>query len=570
MLKGVPQIMDITSIKSILHCLSTEILPSKFEKAQQPEPHTIQLCFRGVNHHRWIEISWQGNCSRILSIQKPEKIGSESTLAKQISYGLKYMALVAIHQEKYERVIRFDFAKKPGEEVTKHVIIELMGKHSNFFYLDKNYKIITAGKQIKSNQSTFRTISTGSTYSCPPKNLKKEPNEQESFESWLETISVVPKQLSNCLISNYQGVSPILTRQIEHFASLKRNNLMNENIENIKIKELKKIFQAWKKWIESFNQCKFQFSTFENYFYTVWLPENIKIKKEADLAEELENYYSQYLDLNKIHLLFNKINAQIQKQTSLETKYLNHQKELLSNSENFEIHKQKADNIFLKHNLIKRDILEAEKLYKKSKKLKRAKNLILERIEIYQNKINRLEQYSTMLENLNYLNIEALKSKLHLLEELKSELMKEFELRDKSNISKKKYINYRFSPTEFNSPHGLIIQIGRNMRQNELISFKLSKKGDLWFHAQESPGSHVVLKSSAKIPSPEDIQISADIAAFFSKAKGNSKVPINLVNIKDLSKITKGGVGSVTFKNQEIVWGNPTRGEEYVKKNRHR
>ena len=108
------------------------------------------------------------------------------------------------------------------------------------------------------------------------------------------------------------------------------------------------------------------------------------------------------------------------------------------------------------------------------------------------------------------------------------------------------------------------------MRQNELISFKLSKKGDLWFHAQESPGSHVVLKSSAKIPAPEDIQISADIAAFFSKAKGNSKVPINLVSIKDLSKITKGGLGSVSFKNQEIIWGNPTRGEEYVKKNRHR
>ena len=107
------------------------------------------------------------------------------------------------------------------------------------------------------------------------------------------------------------------------------------------------------------------------------------------------------------------------------------------------------------------------------------------------------------------------------------------------------------------------------MRQNDLISFKYSKKGDLWFHAQESPGSHIVLKSSAKIATEEDIQIAADISAFFCKAKGNIKVPISLVKIKDLQKISKAGQGCVSYKNFEILWGYPTRGEEYIKKNRH-
>ena len=61
------------------------------------------------------------------------------------------------------------------------------------------------------------------------------------------------------------------------------------------------------------------------------------------------------------------------------------------------------------------------------------------------------------------------------------------------------------------------------MRQNDLISFKFSKKGDLWFHAQESPGSHVVLKSSSQAASEQDLQIAADLAALFSKAKRNIK-----------------------------------------------
>jgi len=94
MQKGVPQIMDITSIRSVLHYLTKNILPTKFETAQQPEPNTIQLCFRGIDSQTWLEVSWNGESPRILKIKNPEKIGRESTLSKQIRYGLKYMALI--------------------------------------------------------------------------------------------------------------------------------------------------------------------------------------------------------------------------------------------------------------------------------------------------------------------------------------------------------------------------------------------------------------------------------------------------------------------------------------------
>jgi len=75
------------------------------------------------------------------------------------------MALISIDQDDFERVIKFGFAKKPGDQICKYLIFELMGKHSNIFYLDNKHKIIAVGKQIKSSQSSFRTISTGSIYS---------------------------------------------------------------------------------------------------------------------------------------------------------------------------------------------------------------------------------------------------------------------------------------------------------------------------------------------------------------------------------------------------------------------
>jgi len=568
MQKGVPQIMDITSIKSILHYLSKTIIPSKFETAQQPEQNTIQICLRGVTKQTWLEISWQGDCARIIKIKKPERVGSESTLAKQLSHGLKYMALVRISQDNFERVIKLEFAKKPNDEISKYLIIELMGKHSNIFYLDKNFRIIAAGRQIKSNQSSFRTISTGSLYSSPPQTLKKSPCEKENFETWAENISTVPKLLKDCLLENYQGVSPMLTTQIEYIANLKTKNLMNTNIDLITEKNLKEIFRIWKLWIFRFKNNIFYFSTFSHNFYCVWFSKNdISTTPQFDLADGLENYYDYFLKLKKIEYLFLKLDGIIFKQQNINKKNCNEQIKLLNNAENHESFKTRADNIFLRTNINKASIIEAEKLYKKSKKLKRARKSIIERLAIYKNKLKRLDEFSNMLENINSSSIESMQTKIYLMEELRNELCSEFSIKIKTIRESKKSKDTKTSPIEINSPGGITILIGRNMRQNDLISFKLSKKGDLWFHAQESPGSHVVLKSSVKIADEQDIQISADIAAFFCKAKGNVKVPINLVKSKDLYKLNSGGLGCVSFKNMEIIWGNPKRGEDYIKSN---
>ncbi len=568
MQKGVPQIMDITSIRSVLHYLRKNILPTKFETAQQPEPNTIQLCFRGVDSQTWLEVSWNGDSPRILKINKPEKIGRESTLSKQIRYGLKYMALISIDQDDFERVIKFSFAKKPGDEINKYLIFELMGKHSNIFYLDNRHKIIAVGKQIKSSQSSFRTISTGSIYSGPPVNLKKQPREDESFQSWKDSISLVPESLKYCLLNTYQGVSPILTKQLEVISKTSNSEIMEKNIDFISDADLTEIFKSWKIWINRFKKNNFNFSIFNKDFYCVWFDQEINHENKIDLCTRLENYYDYHLKQKKLELLEKKIEGIIFKQTNNEKKNLNIQYDLLKKSENYREFKEKADNIFSSNEIKKRDIIKGQKLYKKSKKLKRSRELIKERLSIYKTNIERLDEFTTLVDNLNSLNNEKLFMRIKLLEEIMDEICNEFNI----NIKKKREDNKNTSeieslPIQVDTPTGLKLQVGRNMRQNDLISFKFSKKGDLWFHAQESPGSHVVLKSSSQVASEQDLQIAADLAALFSKAKRNIKVPINLVKIRDLQKIKKGGPGCVSFKNGEIIWGNPTRGEDYIKKN---
>ena len=100
-------------------------------------------------------------------------------------------------------------------------------------------------------------------------------------------------------------------------------------------------------------------------------------------------------------MLGKKIEGIIFKQTNIEKNNLNIQNDLLKKSENYEVYKEKADNIFSSNEIKKRDIIKGQKLYKKSKKLKRSRELIKERLSIYKTNIERLEEFTTLLENLN-------------------------------------------------------------------------------------------------------------------------------------------------------------------------
>jgi len=246
-----------------------------------------------------------------------------------------------------------------------------MGKHSNIFYLDKKHKIIAVGKQIKSSQSSFRTVSTGSIYSDPPVNLKKLPREDESFQSWKDSISIVPESLKYCLINTYQGVSPILAKQLEVVSKTVNSEIMQKNIDFISDSDLKEIFKYWNIWINRFKNNNFNFSIFNKDFYCVWFfNKEINYENKTDFCTSLENYYDYHLKQKKLELLEKKIEGIIFKQTNTEKKNLNIQYDLLKKSENYELYKEKADNIFSSYEITKRNIIKGQKLYKKSKKLK--------------------------------------------------------------------------------------------------------------------------------------------------------------------------------------------------------
>ena len=114
-------------------------------------------------------------------------------------------------------------------------------------------------------------------------------------------------------------------------------------------------------------------------------------------------------------------------------------------------------------------------------------------------------------------------------------------------------------PLELHTASGLPLQVGRNHRQNDWISLRQARRGDLWFHAQEVPGSHVVLKSSQRLANEGDLQAAADLAAHFSRGRGNLRVPVVMVPTEDLQRIPGAAPGTVRHRGGTVLWGEPQR-----------
>ena len=557
------QIMDLTTLKAVVFELSKYIVPSRFETAQQIDSHTLQLGFRTLEKLTWIEISWLAESPRIVQIPPPKRYGEKSTLARQLKYLLVDLALVKIQQTGFERIVRFKFSSRPGKEIEKEVVVELMGRYSNILLLDKSSKVVTLGKQIKTNHSRLRPIGTGDSYKSPPALKGLAPNLSESFHSWKENICLVPSIFKNCLKDTYQGISPALTLQIASNDYNEAINIINQSVTSIELKTWEAIYKRWKKWLLDIENNNYNINFSGPTDFKVWGEAKSTVDNKH-ISISLGIYYSNKIINRKINSIREKLKNDLQKSKDDETRKLEAQGLLIKNISEYITMQNKANNILTLKSPTKKQIIEAQNLFKEAKRKKRSRESILNRIEFHKKKISEIEYCELFLDSLIYEESGSNKNKLDSIIELKEEVeeyicIKKNSSKFKSNRKKE----HASTIKEIQSPSGLKIQIGSNNRQNELISLRKGKKGDLWFHAQETPGSHVVLKSSTGLFDDKDIQLAADLASFFSRARGNKLAPIIMVPIENLQRISGSLPGTVSYRGGKVLWGKAERAAKY-------
>lgn len=604
------QPVDFTTLTAACSELRAQWLPARLEQVYQRDRFTVSLALRTMKGRGWIDLSWHPVAARICLGDPPPRIPDTFTFSEQLRHQLSGLALVSIAPvASWERVIDLQFAKRPGEPALWHLWAEIMGKYSNVILTAQDNLVVTCAHQVSAKQSTVRPIQTGQPYEMPPSLTDAVPSLSESQNRWQSRISLVPGQLHRNLLKNYRGLSKALIFSMIRSASLDPE----QSTDSLNPDQWQQLFQRWLYWLQCLENSKFHPSfTPEGYTVIDWpapdrtteaqpqdlhsqallgnesdssssspvftLSEAEKPSSFSSVQEILNSYYTGQINQEVFaqlrHQLTQKLNNVLAK---LRLK-ANTFKERLQQSADADTHKSQADLLMasLQHwepgmksislpdfetekpviiplNPEKNAVQNAQALYKKHQKLKRARIAVEPLLAAVQEEIDYLEQVEVALSVLEtYRNTQDLQTLAEIREELIQQ--KYLDVPDYRSTDKNAAIEFH----RYQTPSGFELLIGRNNRQNDQLTFRTANDYDLWFHTLEIPGSHALLRlKPGTVAEETDLQFAADMTAYYSRARHSEQVPVVYTEPKYVYKPKGAKPGMVVYKQERIVWGRP-------------
>ncbi|MBU7584003.1 MAG: NFACT family protein [Nostoc sp. TH1S01] len=568
------QPVDFTTLTSACSELRAYWLPSRLEQVYQRDRYTISIALRTLKQRGWLEISWHPQAARICIGDPPPRSPDTFTFSQQLVHQLGGLALIAIEAiAPWERAIDLQFARRPGESALYHLYVEIMGKYSNVILTDANNSIITAAHQVSEQQSSVRPIQTGQLYEFPPKLTGPVPSLSEPQARWQERVSLVPGAIKRQIIKSYSGLSASLVDSMLLAASIAPETTTDQ----LNSDDWQKLFERWQEWLQALDVGKFQPAwTATGYTVMGWGA----VAPVKDTQTLLNKYYTDQLNQQVFaqlrHQLSQKLNNILAKLQIKAQAF----KERLQQSDQADDYRQKADLLManlqnwepgMKEITIpdfetgepvaialqpdKNGVQNAQNFYKQHQKLKRARLAVEPLLLEVQSEIDYLEQVEAAIAQIeNYETAEDLQA----LEEIRDELIGQKYLEDPQYRDRSTNDTAITNFHRYRTPNGLEILIGRNNRQNDQLTFRVAGDYDLWFHAQEIPGSHLLMRlEPGTVPDTDDLQFAANLAAYYSRARQSDQVPVVYTQPKYVYKPKGAKPGIAIYKQERILWGKP-------------
>ena len=576
------QPVDITTLQAICNELAAQWLPARCEQVVQCDPSTVCLGLRTIEKRGWLTISWHPQAARIHMGAAPPKRPDTFTFSQQLKHQFNGLALTRIEfLSPWERAIDLQFARRPGELPLWHLYVEIMGKYSNVLLTNDRQEIITAAHQVNEMQSSVRTIRTGGQYSPPPPIVGTLPRLEETFVDWQERVSLVPGKLSKMMVKSYSGLSTALAKQLARAASLDPG----QSTDSLTTDDWQQLYVQWQRWLQCLTKGDFQPAWTETG-YTVlgWTSAS---PTTGNIQKLIENYYTAQLNQQTFSRLHHQLTNKIRVFTDKLRQKVKNFRQRLKDSDQADSYRQKADllmaylhewqpgmssiqlqdfesgeQVKLLLNPEKNAVQNAQAFYKQHQKLKRTRDAVMPLLKEVEAELLYLEQVeAALLQTAHYKNA----SDLVALEEIRDELVQQGYMEDPYQRATRGRSDKLPNFYRFSTPCGTDIWVGRNNNQNEVLSFKAANDYDLWFHTQEIPGSHVLLRlEPGAEASEEDLAWAANIAAWFSRARQSEQVPVVYTRPKHVYKPKGARPGMVIYKHEQVLWGQPQRAKQYL------
>ena len=571
-------------MRAVRYELNNAIIGGRIEKIYQPEKDEVIIQLHNTGKKFKLLISANANFSRIhLTEATTENPATPPNFCILLRKYLSGGRVIGCTQPGLERIfeINIESANDIGDMSIKTLVVEVMGKHSNIILLNHNRKIIDSIKHIDFTTSRLREVLPGRDYIYPETQDKCDPLNTSYDEVFNGLIgSGDTKDAEKRLVSTFTGISPFFAKElVNHVVSCHSTENNTDDIINIIPEIAKDCFE----YIKEIIQNKFQpFIIYDLNdkpleYHCILIEEfaegNI-CKKLNSISRAVDLYFMQKSVSNKFFQrksdLIKVIDQKLVKcnkrigiqqdkiQEVLDRETLKIYGELItSNLYRIEAgaaevtvsnyYSDSFDDITIKLDSNISPSQNAQRFFKKYTKAKNTFEAANIQLRTHLNE-------QAYFENILY-QIELIENDDDLME-IKDELFSEGLINTRGTSKK---ISKPSEPVHFVSSDGFNILVGRNNKQNDRLTLKLAYNSDIWLHTKSIPGSHVIIKTEKKDVSDNTLLEAANIAAYFSKARQSSNVPVDYTFVRNIKKPNGAKPGFVIYENFKTLYVTPSK-----------
>ena len=571
---------DGITTNCIMQELNHLLAGQRISKIAQPEREELLFTFKALNEGS-NRLLISANASLPFLYMTKENKTSPLNAPNFCMLLRKYIGngrISAISQPSMERVLCFtiEHLDEMGDPAVKYLYVEIMGKHSNIIFCDKDGQIIDSIKHVSGQMSSIREVLPGRPYFIPAQQDRFDPW-QIAKEQFVEQILKKPCSVAKAIYTSLVGFSPIIATELAYRSGLDAD----DSTAALTQADVERLYDVFRSLLQDLSDGNFSYGIYydpvtgapkEFAPIPLTIYSDMEYKTFSSISEVLEAFYAQR---NK-HTVIHQKSTDLRKIVSIHLerdrkKYLLQKKQLADTEkkDKYRIYGEmlhtygyaaspgdksiEVTNYYTNEPFVipldpTLDAMEnAKKYFDKYAKLKRTGNALSSYILETENEIKHLESIETSL------SIAETEGDLAAIKEELQEygFIKKYSGKKTNRISKSQ-------PLHFVDDNGFHIYVGKNNYQNDQLTFKFATGNDWWFHAKQMTGSHVIVKSENKELPDSTYEYAAALAAYYSSGRDNEKVEIDYLQKKNVKKPNGSAPGFVVYYTNYSLVATPS------------
>ena len=579
--------LDGIMLRMLKNEISEKLIGARVDKIHQPSKEELVISLRWNGGNGKLLVSAAASAPRIhfteASVDNPKNPPMFCMLMRKHLSGAK---LIDIEQFGLERLLHISFStyNEFGDPVVVKLAVEIMGRHSNIMLLGPDGKIIDAIKRVTADMSSVRQVMPGMNYVFPPAQNKLNLPELD-YDVFLERlINGRDIPLSKALMENLNGVSPIVCREISDRVT-DGTDKSSHSLDKNEIEKLKEVISDIAEKVnggeaapyivieENGHPLDFSFIDVKQY------GNSMEVRKCASYSEMLDKFYSERSGADRMRQRSNDLFKFVSNLSDRISRKLDVQRQELARSTERDILRVKGElihaNIWMLEKGMTSTVLEnyyddckpieikldprlspnqnAQQYFSEYRKADTAEKMLRQFIEKGESELSYIESVFDLLSRART-DDEVIA--------IRDELVSQGYLKNHRKSNQKPV---KLAPKEYVSTDGFKILCGRNNIQNDKLTFKDSRKHDIWFHTQKIHGSHTVVVTEGKEVPDSTLEQAAVIAAYNSKGRESSLVPVDYTEIKNVKKPNGAAPGKAIYDHYKTVYVRPALFDNYFK-----